>query len=50
MTGWGGSVYPWTSPKVIGTIVAGIVAIIIFGVYGKQLCTTKLKLHHPDQD
>ncbi|KAK6362477.1 hypothetical protein LTS17_012818 [Exophiala oligosperma] len=30
---WGGNLYPWKSGHVIGTIVSGIVALTIFGLY-----------------
>lgn len=30
---WGGSVYPWTSPRVIATIVVGGVTLIAFALW-----------------
>jgi hypothetical protein len=30
---WGGSTYPWNSGQVIGTLVAGCVGLVIFGLF-----------------
>lgn len=31
---WGGIVYPWKSGRVVGTIVAGFITLVIFAGYG----------------
>lgn len=33
---WGGSVYPWTSAKVLCTLIIGIFTLIAFGFYGES--------------
>lgn len=32
---WGGVAYPWVSGHVLGTLISGIVTLIIFAVYGE---------------
>ena len=32
---WGGELYPWKSSYVLGTLITGIVVLIIFVLYGK---------------
>ncbi|KPI41091.1 putative MFS-type transporter YusP [Cyphellophora attinorum] len=34
---WGGSLYPWSSAHVIGTIVVGFVALVAFVIYDAKL-------------
>jgi MFS family permease len=34
---WGGTVYPWKSGKVIGTIVGGAMMLVIFVFYGMSI-------------
>ena len=33
---WGGSVYPWKSAKVVGTIVGGAMILVVFVLYGRR--------------
>ncbi|KAH7037400.1 trichothecene efflux pump [Microdochium trichocladiopsis] len=35
---WGGVAYPWVSGHVLGTLLSGIVALIIFAVYETYFC------------
>lgn len=36
---WGGAQYPWRSAHVIGSLVSGFVALVVFIFYGKFLDT-----------
>ena len=37
---WGGNSYPWSSARVIATLVVGICLLVSFGCYGMLVCTT----------
>lgn len=32
---WGGVAYPWVSGHVLGTLLSGVVTLVVFGIYGK---------------
>jgi len=40
---WGGTVYPWVSGHVLGTLISGIFTLIGFGFYGKSQRNTVLE-------
>ncbi|KAI5194254.1 hypothetical protein E4T38_09625 [Aureobasidium subglaciale] len=43
---WGGSTYAWNSGVIIGTLVAGSVGLVIFGLFEHRLKTTNGILDH----